>query len=70
MVENKICHNCWYYAPAPTTNKFLEDHVSLECSPYCDLYNDFRSVKPDDTCENWESKMLKLIGIVKTLYGL
>jgi hypothetical protein len=69
-VDNKICHNCWNYAPAPDTKRFLEDHVSFECSPYCDFYKDFRSVKPDDTCENWESKMLKLISVVKTLYGL
>jgi hypothetical protein len=68
-VENKICHNCWNYSPAPVTEKFFEDHESLGCSPYCDFYKDIRSVKPDDTCDNWESKMLKLLGAVKTLYG-
>ena len=69
MVGNKICQNCWYYAPAPILNELLEDHVSLECSPYCDFNGDFRSVKPDDTCENWESKILKLIPAVKVLYA-
>ena len=69
MVENKICQNCWYYAPAPIPNDFLQDYVSLECPPYCDLNRDFRSVKPDDTCGNWESKILKLIPVVKVLYA-
>lgn len=68
-MEKMICHNCWNYITVSTTNRFLEDHVSLECSPYCDIYKDFRSVKPDDTCENWESKMLKLIPVVKILYA-
>jgi len=68
-VENKICHNCWNYTPARTTDRLHEDNVPLECSSYCNFYNDFRSVKPDDTCENWESKILKLISVVKTLYS-
>jgi hypothetical protein len=68
-VENKICHNCWNYTPAPVTNRLHEDAVSLECFPYCKFYDDLRSVKPDDTCENWESKMLKLIPAVKVLYA-
>jgi len=69
-VENKICKNCWYYAPAPITNKFLEDHVSLEYSPYCEFHNEFPAITPDNTCENWESKKLKLISAIKTLYGV
>jgi hypothetical protein len=68
-VEYRICHNCWNYSTAHVTNRLLEDHVSLDCSPYCNFYKDFRSVKPDDTCDNWESKMLKLIRVVKTLYS-
>jgi len=68
-VENKICQNCWYYLPATIPKEFLEDHVSLECSSYCDFNKDFRSVKPDETCENWESKILKLIPVVKILYA-
>lgn len=68
-MEKKICHNCWYYTPASVTNRFFEDHVLLECSPYCDFYKDFRNVKPDDTCDNWESKILKLIHVVKILYS-
>jgi len=70
MVENKICQNCWYYAPARITNKFLEDHVSLEYLPYCEFHNEFPAIKPDKTCENWESKKLKLISVIKTLYGV
>ncbi len=69
-MENKICHNCWHYTPAPITNKFLEDHVSLECSPYCEFHNEFPITTPDNTCENWESKKLKLIRVIKTLYGV
>ena len=68
-MENKVCHNCWNYTPARITNRFHEDHVSLKCSSYCDFHKDSRSVRPEDTCENWESKMLKLICVVKTLYS-
>ncbi len=65
-MENKICQNCWYYTPAPITNKFLEDPVSLKDFPHCDL----SAEKPYNTCENWESKKLKLISVIKTLYGV
>ena len=70
MVENKICQNCWYYAPARITNMFLEDHVPLEYSPYCEFHNELPSTTHYSTCENWESKKLKLIGVIKTLYGV
>jgi hypothetical protein len=69
-VEKKICHNCWYYAPAPINNKFLEDHVSLECLPYCEFHTEFPAITPYNTCENWESRKLKLISVIKTLYGV
>jgi hypothetical protein len=68
-VENKICQNCWYYAPAPITNKFLEDHVPLEYYPYCELHNELSAITSYNTCENWESKKLKLINVIKILYG-
>lgn len=68
-MENKICQNCWNYIPAPVNNRLLEDPVSLGCSPCCDFNKDLQSVKPDDTCENWESKMLKLMPVVKFLYS-
>jgi len=69
-VENKICHNCWYYASARINNKFLEDHVSLEYSPYCEFHTENPAIKPYNTCENWESKKMKLISVVKNLYGV
>jgi hypothetical protein len=69
-VENKICKNCWYYAPAPITNKLLEDHVPHEYYPYCELHNELSAVRSDKTCEDWESKKLKLINVIKILYGV
>jgi len=69
-VENKICQNCWYYANAPNTNKFLENHVRLEYYPYCEFHNELSAVTPHNTCENWESKKLKLISVIKILYGV
>ena len=69
-MENKICQNCWYYAPAPITDKFIENHVSLEYSPYCEFDNEFPSITPNNTCENWESKELKLLNVIKSLYGV
>jgi hypothetical protein len=70
-LENKICHNCWYYTPDPVaTNKIFDDPESVKKIPLCEFYNDFTSVKSDDTCENWESQKLKLISVIKTLYGL
>ena len=69
-MENKICQNCWYYASAPITNKFFEDHVSLEYSGCCEFHNEFSDITPDKTCENWESKKLKLISVIKNLYGV
>ena len=68
-MENKICQDCLNYISAPVNNRLLKDPVSLGRSPYCDFYKDLRSVKPDDTCKNWESKMLKLIPVVKVLYS-
>jgi hypothetical protein len=69
-VENKICHNCWYYAPAPINNKFLENHASPKCLPYCEFHTKFPITTPDNTCENWKSKKLKLISVIKILYGV
>jgi hypothetical protein len=69
-VENKICQNCWYYAPAPVTDKFFKDPESLEYSPYCEFNNEFSAITPDNICENWESKKLKLISVIKALYGV
>jgi len=48
----------------------LNDLESAKKNPHCEFYNDYHPVKSDDTCENWESKKLKLIGVVRTLYGL
>ncbi len=70
MVDSKICYNCWHYAPEPLANKILDNSESVKKFPHCELYNDFPSVKPDDTCENWESKKLKLISVIKALYEL
>lgn len=64
-MENKICENCWYYAPVPTTNKFLDDSVSLEDFPCCEFFEDFPVVKPNDTCENWKSHKDNLLRIVR-----
>jgi hypothetical protein len=69
-VENKICHNCWYCIPNSTTAKKLDDPESVENIPYCELNSDFPPVKSDHTCENWESKKLNFINVIKTLYGL
>jgi hypothetical protein len=69
-VENKICQNCWHYAPAPITDEPIEEHVSLKYSPYCEFDNEFPSITPNNTCENWESKELKLINGIKSLYGV
>lgn len=70
IMESKICYDCWYYVPVPITNKILDDPESLKKFPHCEFNDDFSSVKPDDTCEKWESKKLRLISVVKTLYGL
>jgi hypothetical protein len=69
-MESKICYDCWYYVSDPTNNKTLDDPESAKTIPYCEFYNDFKPVKSDDACEHWESKKLKLIGVIKTLYGL
>lgn len=69
-MENKICQNCWYYAPSPVTEKFFEDHRSFEYSPYCEFNNEFPVITPGDTCENWESKKLRLISVIRSLYGV
>ncbi|MEJ2656157.1 MAG: hypothetical protein P8012_03045, partial [Desulfobacterales bacterium] len=68
-LEIKICKNCWYYKPDPCPNENLVQPESENKFPCCDFYNDLNSVKSDDTCENWESKMLKLIRVVKVLYS-
>lgn len=70
MEEIKICKNCWYYAYDPATDKTPDDPESANRNPHCELRNDFPFVKPADTCENWKSKNLKLISVIKTLYGL
>ena len=70
VVESKICYDCWYYVPDSTTNKILDDSKSVKKFPHCEFYKDFHPVKSDDTCENWESKKLKLISVIRTLYGL
>ena len=70
MMESKICYDCWYYIPDAATNKILDGFESAEKIPYCHFYNDYPSVKPDDSCKNWESKKLRLIGAIKSLYGL
>ena len=69
-MENKICQNCWYYAPAPITNKYHENHVAPEYSPYCEFHNEFPAIAPDNTCENWESNKSKLLSVIKTLYSV
>ena len=66
---NKTCHDCWYYVPGPTSNKILDESESEKMFPHCEFYNHFPPVKSDDKCENWESKMLKLIRVVKVLYS-
>jgi len=69
-VDIKMCKECWYYKPAPSTNNIPDDPKSANKFPCCDFFNDLNSVKPDDTCKNWESNKLKLIGIIKALYGI
>jgi len=69
-VENKICQNCWHYAPIPITNKFLKDNIATEHYPYCEFHDELPATAPDNTCENWESKKLKLISAIKILYGV
>jgi hypothetical protein len=69
-VKSKICQNCWYYAPAPVNNKFLEDNVPHECYPYCELNHELSAITSGKTCEDWESKKLKLINVIKILYGV
>jgi hypothetical protein len=70
MEEIKICKNCWYYAHDPATDKILDDPESANKNHYCEFLNDLPSVNADDACENWESKKLKLISAIKSLYGL
>ena len=68
-MEDKICKNCWYYTPAPITKEDLDGPVSLEDFHYCEIYDEFPVVKPEDTCKNWKSKRLDLISATKTLFG-
>ena len=68
-IEIKICKTCWYYKPDPSPNEILAHPESVNKFPCCDFYHDFCSVKPDDKCENWESKMSKLMRVVKVLYS-
>jgi hypothetical protein len=68
-LESKICQDCWYYISDPTISKILDESKSVRKFPYCHFYNDNPSVKPDDSCENWESKKLKMIGAIKSLFG-
>lgn len=66
----KICKNCWYYMPSLSTSDILDDPKSSKKLPFCEFDNDVSSVNPDDTCENWESKKLELIKVIKTIYSL
>jgi hypothetical protein len=68
-MENKICKNCWYYTPVPITKEDLDDSVSPEDLHYCEIYDEFSVVKPDDTCKNWKSKKFELISVTKTIFG-
>jgi len=68
-MENKICKNCWYYTPAPITKENLDDFASREDFHYCEIYDEFPTIKPDDTCKNWKSTRLELICVTKTLFG-
>ncbi len=68
-MEDKICKNCWYYTPGPITKENLDDSVSPEGFPYCELNDGFPVGKPDDTCKNWKSKRLELISVTKTMSG-
>jgi len=68
-MENKICENCWHYTPAPITKEDIDNSVSPEDLPYCELYEGFPVVKPDNTCKNWKSKELELISVTKPLFG-
>lgn len=70
IVENKTCHDCWYFVSSHNDNKIFDGAESKKQFPYCEFYSDLPSVKPDDTCGNWESKKMKLINVIKTLYGL
>jgi hypothetical protein len=69
-MENKICLDCWYYIPDPETSKILDESEPVTNFPYCQFYNDNPSAKPDDSCENWESKKFKMINTFKSLLGL
>jgi len=69
-MEIKICKNCWYYAHDPATDKILDDPESANKNHYCEFLNDFPSVRPADKCQNWKSKKLKLVSVIKALYGL
>ena len=68
-VEIKMCKECWYYKPDSTLNENLSHPESENKFPCCDFYNDLNSVKPDDTCENWENNKLRLVSIIRALYG-
>lgn len=70
MAKIKMCKDGWHYKPVPTPNAIPAHPEPTNKSACCDFYNDLNSVKPDDTCENWESNKLKLISIIKSLYGL
>jgi len=45
-------------------NEYLEDFH------YCEIYDEFPIIKPDDICKNWKRKRLTLIGVTKNLFGL
>jgi len=68
-MENKICKNCWYCTPAPSSKEDLDDSVSPEDFSYCEIYEGLPVVKPDDTCKKWKSKKLELISVTKPLFG-
>jgi hypothetical protein len=67
-VENKICHDCWYFVSDHNDNKIFDDSESEKQFPHCSFSSHLPIVKPDDKCENWESKK-KLINVIKSLCG-
>jgi hypothetical protein len=70
IVEKKICNKCWYFSPAPATQKSYDDSPSAEGSPCCEFHDDFPAVSPDNTCKNWKSNKESLISVIKVLYGI
>jgi len=70
IVEKKTCNNCWYFSPAPATQKSYKASGSIEGSHCCEFHDDFFAVSPDNTCNNWKSNKESLISVIKVLYGI